>query len=217
MDAGFWHEKWEKGDIGFHEGKENPLLVAHFHELQLPVGSRVLLPLCGKSLDIVWLLARGYKVVGVELSEIAIKALFDAIGLEPVVVQVGTLLHYSARNIDVFVGDIFDLSSDFIGEVDAIYDRAALVALPAEVRVEYAAHLVKLTHAAPQLLISYEYDQSLLAGPPFSVVEGEIAQVYGREYRMRCVARQQLVGGLKGKVAAIEAVWRLDQFAVAHI
>jgi len=211
MEANFWHEKWEQGDIGFHQSQVNPLLVAHLDKLNLVEGARFFLPLCGKTLDIAWLLARGYRIVGVELSTLAIKELFTALDfLEPEIATIGTLTHYSAKNIDIFVGDIFDLSSKMLGAVDAIYDRAALVALPKEMRHRYTAHLVELTHKSPQLLISYEYEQNLMEGPPFSVSAEEIEQHYRNSYDLTLVVSTNVPGGLKGICAAKEHVWLLQ-------
>lgn len=209
MEADFWRQKWEKGDIAFHLSEVNSLLVAHFDKLNLPSGSRVFLPLCGKTRDFAWLLANGYRVVGAELSEIAISELFSELGVQPEIVRFGNLAHYSAPNIDIFVGDIFDVSAEVLGPVDAIYDRAALVALPASMRKQYSAHLINVTAVAPQLLITFEYDQSLMDGPPFSISEEEVAQHYGDAYQLISLDSQNVAGGLKGKVAATERVWLL--------
>lgn len=211
METSFWHQKWERGDIGFHENRENPLLVEHFEKLNLAVGSRVFLPLCGKTLDIAWLLACGYRVVGVELSTLAINELFKALGLEPEIVKVGAFVRYSTEDIDIFAGDIFAMIAECLGPVDAIYDRAALVALPAGTRAKYASHLMELTGATPQLLISYEYNQALMDGPPFSVCEGEIEQLYGPTYQLKWVERKNIEGGFKGKVASTETAWLLQK------
>ena len=134
MDRVFWHQKWESNDIAFHRSEANPLLVKYFNELSLAKGSRVFVPLCGKSLDIPWLLSHGYRVAGAELSKIAIEQLFDELGVTPEISRDGELDHYRANNIDLFVGDIFDVSDKMLGPVDAIYDRAALVALPEDMR-----------------------------------------------------------------------------------
>ena len=209
MEAGFWHQKWERGEIGFHESETNPLLIHHFDKLRTQAGGRVFLPLCGKTRDIAWLLAGGYRVAGAELSGIAIEQLFNELGVAPRITQAGTLAHYSASGIDIFVGDIFAVSAEDLGPVDAIYDRAALVALPAGVRERYASHLVDITGAAPQLLVTLEYDQHLLDGPPFSVDESEVRKHYGAAYQLQCVERNAVEGGLKGKVAAAESAWVL--------
>lgn len=210
MDTSFWLQKWEKNDIGFHRSEANPLLVDYFKELSLAKDSRVFVPLCGKTLDITWLLSNGYHVAGAELSEMAIEQLFRQIGVEPEISDIGDIKHYSATNIDIFVGDIFYLSGDMLGPVDAIYDRAALVALPDAMRHRYIAHLIKVTDKAPQLLVTYEYDQTLMAGPPFSVSNGEVNQHYGNSYDLTLLQSTNLPGGLKGKCAAQETVWLLS-------
>ncbi|MFC5475667.1 thiopurine S-methyltransferase [Paraherbaspirillum soli] len=209
MDTNFWHQKWEKNDIGFHQNDANPLLVNYFKTLSLAKGSRVFLPLCGKTLDIRWLLSNGYRVAGAELSKIAIEQLFAELGVAPKISGAGELEHYSAPNIDLFVGDIFDLSGKTLGVVDAIYDRAALVALPQTIRNRYTAHLMEITKKAPQLLIAYEYDQSLMEGPPFSISNEEVNQHYRDSYDLTLMASTDVAGGLKGKCAAQENVWLL--------
>jgi len=209
MDANFWHQRWEKNEIGFHEPEANPLLVRHFQALSLPKGRRVFVPLCGKTLDIAWLLSNGYRVAGAELSELAVQQLFQGLGVEPEITESGKLKHYSQAGLDVFVGDIFDLSSDALGPVDAVYDRAALVALPEPLRKRYAAHLTGLTKNVPQLLISYVYDQSVMNGPPFSVRDEEVKHLYQANYEVTLIASNDVPGGLKGKCAAKENVWLL--------
>ncbi|ASC73504.1 Thiopurine S-methyltransferase [Halomicronema hongdechloris C2206] len=210
MDARFWHQKWQRGDLGFHQPQANPLLVRHCHRLRLAPGSRILLPLCGMTLDISWLLAQGFRVAGVELSQVAVDELLNRLNLEPHITQVGSLRHHRVQDIDLFVGDIFEVSADWLGPVDAIYDRAALVALPDATRQRYASHLIRLTDTAPQLLITYEYDQSQMAGPPFSVPQPAIERLYGAAYQLQSLERQAVAGGFKGKVAAIEAAWLLQ-------
>ena len=111
MDKRFWLQKWEKNNIAFHRSDANPSLVNHFDQLALAKGSRIFVPLCGKTLDIAWLLAQGYRVVGAELAEMAIDQLFVELGVEPTVLDLGDVKHYSATGIDIFVGNIFDVSS----------------------------------------------------------------------------------------------------------
>ena len=209
MDASFWHQRWECNEIGFHQDEVNPLLMASFSKLNLAKGSRVFLPLCGKTNDIAWLLNAGFRVVGAELSEIAIKELFRDLGLEPEVSDIENLRRYSAKQIDVFVGDIFDVTTALIGEVDAVYDRAALVALPALLRVDYAKHVARLAGNAPQFLITFEYDQWLMDGPPFSISAKEVEQHYGMIYALQIAEERALEGGLKGKGPAKEIGWLL--------
>ena len=209
MHHDFWHQKWSKGEIGFHLSEANPLLVAYFSALGLEQGARVFLPLCGKTLDIAWLMADGYHVLGVELSPIATQDLFESLHLTPVTHQLGDVTHYSAPNIDIFVGDIFDVSPAMLGRVDAVYDRAALVALPNDMRLRYTTHLMALTCLAAQLLICYEYDQTLVAGPPFSITPQAVAQYYQENYALHLLATVDVSGGMKGRCSATEHVFLL--------
>ena len=211
MNANFWHQKWEQGDIGFHKTEANPLLIEHFEKLNLAKGSRVFLPLCGKSRDCEWLLTCGYRVVGAELSELAINELFKELGVTPEISKIGKLTRYSAKGIDMLVGDIFNVSAEYLGPIHAIYDRAALVALPAFIRQQYTSHLMNITNAAPQLLISYEYNQLLMDGPPFSVNANEVKQHYGATYHLKSVDIKNVAAGLKGKVASVETAWLLQK------
>lgn len=211
MDADFWHSRWESNNIGFHQGEVNALMVDNFHALSLDKNGRVFVPLCGKTRDIGWLLSQGHRVVGVELSRLAIEQLFADLGVEPKISPVGKLTHFRAANIDVFVGDIFDFTADTIGAVDAVYDRAALIALPANLRGRYAAHVVEITNTAPQLVVCLEYDQALMQGPPFSVDEKELERVYGKNYGLEQLASVAVDGGLKGKLPAQNTVWHLTR------
>ncbi|MGI0116010.1 thiopurine S-methyltransferase [Zooshikella sp. RANM57] len=167
MNPHYWLNRWQENEIAFHEAETNPGLTKYFKTLTLKQSSRVFVPLCGKTLDIAWLLANGYHITGIDLSEVAIKQLFITLGVQANIINLGKVTRYSAQNIDIFVGNIFDLSYELLGAVDGIYDRAALVALPKEMRQRYTAHLKTITNNAPQLLISYEYNQSLMEGPPF--------------------------------------------------
>jgi thiopurine S-methyltransferase len=212
MNSGFWLQKWEKNEIAFHKDETNPLLVKYFGGLSILKGSHVFVPLCGKTLDISWLLSEGYRITGVELIEIAVEQLFAELGVEPNISRVGKISLYRAEDIDIFVGNIFDVSAKILGFVDAIYDRAALVALPQEVRTQYTAHLIEITNKAPQLLVTCEYDQTLMAGPPFSISEEEVNQHYSHSYDVSLLASTDVSGGLKGICAAKENVWLLQKY-----
>lgn len=211
MDKPFWHQRWESNDIAFHERRANPLLVKHFQVLSLAKGSRIFLPLCGKTQDIPWLLDNGYRVAGAELSKIAVEQLFFELGAEPSISKQGEMTHYRTANLDIFLGDIFDLSCPMLGRVDAVYDRAALVALPEEMRNRYTAHLMEISDKAPQLLICYEYDPIQMEGPPFSINNQEIYHHYERDYRLTLLENTSVPGGLKGKCPAKENTWLLQK------
>jgi len=211
MEAEFWLKKWEKNEIGFHMSEANPLLIKYLDKLKLEKSSRVFIPLCGKTLDIAWLVSKGFSVVGAELSTQAIKQLFSELGLTPQISQVAKLQLYQAKNLNIFVGDIFDLTAEMLGSVAAIYDRAALVALPESMRISYASHLRQITHSAPQLLITFTYDQTLKNGPPFSISQAEIEQHYSTYYQIEQLETIKVQGGLKGNVEANEVVWFLNK------
>ncbi len=210
MEPDFWHARWQDNRIAFHEGEPNALLVAHFSALGVPAGGRILVPLCGKSHDMHWLCGQGCRVVGVELSRLAVEQFFDERGVTPAISAVGRLERFEAGCVTLFVGDIFDLDRETLGSVDAVYDRAALVALPAPLRERYAAHLIALTATARQLLVTFEYDQARQAGPPFSVWAAEVHELYSAAYRLDCIEAREVPGGLKGLCPAQESVWSLQ-------
>ncbi|MBS9478444.1 thiopurine S-methyltransferase [Ancylobacter radicis] len=210
MDEEFWHGKWQGNQIAFHESEPNALLRKHFAALDVAPGGRVFVPLCGKSHDVGWLLAQGHPVVGAELSRLAIEQLFAGLGLTPTITTLGTLERFEAEKLIVYVGNIFDLDAATLGPVAAVYDRAALVALPAAMRDRYAAHLIHLTHAAPQILITFEYDPSLAIGPPFSVDAHEVRRHYGTAYRLAEAAREETKGGVKGHPSH-DCVWLMHR------
>lgn len=209
MEEAFWQEKWARNEIGFHEAGTNPLLLRHFPALHLAPDARVFVPLCGKTRDIHWLRANGYRVAGAELSTLAVRQLFAEMGVEPRISAAGALQRFEADGLSIHAGNIFDLGRDVLGGVDAIYDRAALVALPDAMRARYAEHLMAMTGTAKQLLVCLDYDQSLMAGPPFSIDEAEIRRHYDAVYRITCLERREVEGGLKG-FPAHERAWLLE-------
>ena len=208
MDEQFWKERWKNNEIAFHQSDANTRLVENFAALKLEPNSRVLVPLCGKTLDIGWLLSKGFSVAGVELVQTAVDQLFTELGVAPEVTKVDDLLHYQSQNVDIFVGDIFDVSAEILGKIDAIYDRAALVALPESMRENYATHLTEITNNAAQLLICFEYDQNLMDGPPFSINEETVQKYYGSNYELKLLESGSFAGGLKGN-SVIENSWLL--------
>lgn len=206
MEPDFWHQRWADNNIAFHADEVNPALIRHLDTLSVEKGGRVFVPLCGKTLDIGWLLEQGYQVAGAELSPTAIDQLFAQLRMQPAVTSVEDVTHYAGKGIDVYVGDIFHLTAELIGPVNAIYDRAALVALPAEMRRRYAAHLINITGRAPQLIVSFEYDQAQMEGPPFSVTREELHRLYAGHYSIRLLQETDIPGGMKGVCPATEVV-----------
>lgn len=209
MEHNFWIERWQSNEIGFHQNQANALLVKYIDKLELAQDSRIFIPLCGKTLDIAWLLAQGYRVVGCELVEMAVEQLFAELGVEPRITQLEKLKLYQAENLDIFVGDIFDMSAEMVGSIDAIYDRAALIALPQSMREDYSRHLMTISQQAPQLLITLSYDQTLLPGPPFSLSHEEVRSHYQQHYDVKNLEATFLPTGLKGQHPCEESVWLL--------
>ena len=206
-----WLQRWENKEIGFNQNEVNNYLVKYFEQLNLKDGSRVLVPLCGKTIDISWLLSKGFNVVGIELSERAVIELFEELGLSANISQVGELILYSTEHLKVFVGDIFKVSSKMLGEIDAIYDRAALVALTKDLRIDYATQLRTISNNAPQLLLCFEYEQSLMNRSPYSIEALEVKKHYDAYYELELLAREAIVGGFKGKIPACDVVWLLKE------
>jgi len=207
MERDFWHQRWQEGRTGFHEGRVNPMLAKYLDRLVPAPGARIFVPLCGKTVDIGWLHDQGYRPVGAELSGIAIGELFAELGLTPEITTAGPLKRHTADGIEVFEGDIFDLTAAVLGPVDAVFDRAALIALPESMRGDYAAHVTAITARARQLMVTFDYDQAALAGPPFSVTGAEVAKLYGAEYEIERLDAREVPGGLKGVCPAQAETW----------
>lgn len=175
MHAEFWQARWARSEIGFHLPEVNPYLQRYWPVLGLPEGARVLVPLCGKSLDLAWLAGQGYQVVGVELAQRAVEDFFTEHGLQPQVSDVGAFRHYQAGNLEIYCGDFFALSAQQLDGCAALYDRAALIALPADMRTRYVAHLSQVLPSGCQgLLVTLDYDQEQMPGPPFAVGDDEV-------------------------------------------
>ncbi|MGO2476872.1 MAG: thiopurine S-methyltransferase, partial [Pseudoalteromonas sp.] len=176
----------------------------------LQQGDTVFVPLCGKTFDIHFLLKSGIKVIGAELSEIAISQLFSELQLSPTITEHGELKCYSANNLIVWVGNIFDISKELLGPISAVYDRAALVALPSLMRERYSQHVINLSQNAPQLLLVFQYQQREMAGPPFSIETSEIHQHYAAYYQLNLLCEEPVEGGLKGQVSASNVIWHFS-------
>lgn len=215
MNHEFWHQKWQKNQIGFHETEVNAHLKQQISSLVPAADARVFVPLCGKSNDLGWLADQGYHVLGCELSQMAVEAFFDERDMTPEVTQNGPLQRYAVDRIEIFAGDIFELQAEALGRVDAIFDRAALVALPEDTRRAYARHLAQITATAPQLLISFDYDTSRMQGPPFSVTGDEIHRLYDSQYQAQQVSDAVLTGPMAERCDARETVWTLTAPASA--
>ncbi len=188
MQAEFWLERWEQNQIGFHEQEINSHLQNYWGKLNLPKKSKIFVPLCGKSSDMLWLLAQGYEVLGVELSPLAAQVFFAENQLDAKVSDCGAFQHWEMKGLSIYQGDFFALTSEDLVGCNAIYDRASLIALPAEMRQKYAKHLKQIAPSLTDtLLITLEYDQTEMQGPPFSVSEQEVDSLFGEACAIECL------------------------------
>ncbi|MBT2341475.1 MULTISPECIES: thiopurine S-methyltransferase [Pseudomonas] len=194
MEPEFWHKRWSSNQIGFHLPEVNPYLKHFWPLLGVSQGSRVLVPLCGKSLDLLWLAHQGYAVAGVELSEKAASDFFLEHQLQPSVSEEGAFKVFRAGDIEIRCGDFFALSSDDVADCAALYDRAALIALPGSMRERYAAHLQAILPECAGLLITLDYDQAQMPGPPFSVGDEEVQRLLGNVWQLEILQEQDVLG-----------------------
>lgn len=220
MEAEFWHDRWRENRIGFHLEAVNPLLHRHWPSMELPATARVLVPLCGKSVDLAWLRERGHDVVGIELSPLAVEAFFAEHGLTPRREPAGALERWHAPGITLYCGDFFALDTNLLGRVDALYDRAALIALPPNMRPRYMAHLAALAPpGSTGLLVTFDYEQSRMAGPPFAVSAREARELAAQRWELTPLGEVQDALATNPRFAEAglsrleEQAWRLDRLA----
>ena len=212
MQPEFWHQRWREGRIGFHQDQPTPLLLEHWPSLGVAPGAKVFVPLAGKSLDLAWFASRGHRVLGVELSQLAIEQFFAEHGLRPVRRTSPYGTHFEAGNIELVCGDAFGLDAGVLAGCDAVYDRAALIALPPELRQRYARQLYACLPAGCRgLLVTLEYPQHEKQGPPFSVAETEVRALYGQDWDVALLERRDILARQPGFVA--EGVTALDTAA----
>lgn len=179
MEADFWLKKWRDDQIGFHLDEQHPYLLKYWNNLGLEGSGRVLVPLCGKSNDMLWLRAQGHELLGIEFSPIAIDSFCKQVGGDFIADEVGVLDRYTGQGYSLLVGDYFALDSDIVGAVAGVYDRGSLIALPKTMRADYVELQRDLLPIGAQiLLITIEYDQSEMSGPPFSIDEYAVNSLY---------------------------------------
>jgi thiopurine S-methyltransferase len=194
LKSEFWHDRWKKGQTGFHNAEVNARLIEYWSELGTPQNAPVFVPLCGKSLDLNWLKERGHPVVGVELSPIAVDDFFTDSEISPTRSPSGPLELYSADHFEIYRGDFFDLGPAEVASTRACYDRGSIVALPPELRVRYAEHLTKiLPREMTILLLIVEYDQSKMSGPPHSVPPEEIERLFSPAFEIKTLSSSDWV------------------------
>lgn len=194
MEPNFWLQRWRENQIGFHQKRTTPLLERYWRALDLPRGSRVFVPLAGKSLDLLWLAAQGHRVLGVELSALAVEQFFADNGLTPAMRESQYGRHHVAGAIELIHGDAFALDEAALADCGGVYDRAALVALPPAMRARYVGELyARLPPGCRGLLITLEYPQHEKKGPPFSVEEAEVRGLYEPRWDVERLDRRDVL------------------------
>jgi len=194
LQPDFWHERWRAGQIGFHQSAVDKHLTRHWPDLGTLEQGRVFVPLCGKSLDLLWLRERGHSVVGVELSAVALESFCMEHGIPARRRTIAGFEVYEAPNLQLYCGDFFTLTSELLGSVSAVYDRAALISWKPERQAAYVEHITALTSPDTQtLLITLEYPQSQMKGPPFSVSADDVARLYARKHSIEELSRQNIL------------------------
>jgi thiopurine S-methyltransferase len=217
VDNQHWLDRWQENRIGFHEGEVNRHLQNQLPRFGLAPGSCVFMPLCGKAHDIAWIAQQGYEVIGIELSSIAIEAFFDEQELEYQRFDSDRFGVYEARNITLLQGDFFDLRNDDLGACQLVYDRAALIAMSPTNRPRYYEHMLSIIPVVgSMLLITLEYDQSEMEGPPFAVLSEEIYRYYEKHFSITLLQSEDIIDERPrwreaGLSTLSELVFRLDR------
>lgn len=194
MDAEFWLERWQANDIGFHRDVFNTNLLEHWPSLELDTGTDIFVPLCGKSRDMLWLASRGHRIIGVELSALAIEQFFAENQLIPKRKAAANHQIYSAGAFEIWCGDIFNLPAEALSGIAAVYDRASLIALPPDMQTRYAGFMrASLRATTPTLLLTLTYDQSKMKGPPFSIPVENVRDLYSAGFEIEERAHKQVI------------------------
>ncbi len=194
MKHDYWLDRWQHEEIGFHQNEINPYLCQYWQALNLTPGSEVFVPLCGKSRDMHWLSEQGHAVLGVELSTIAAQAFFKEGGRTPQHFTNKRFSRYKENNISILCGDFFDLDKNDLAKASAVYDRASLVALPPEMRERYVRHLLHILPPVTQiLLVTFDYPQTEMSGPPFAVSPSEVEALYHKHAAIRLLAQENVL------------------------
>lgn len=181
----FWLQRWREGNIGWHHKEINPHLLSFWHTLGMGQGSRVFVPLCGKSRDMIWLAQQGHSVVGAEISEIAVRAFFSEQDIIAKRSNLGPFQVFQKEPYSLLCGDLFQLKSHHVKQVDAVYDRASLVALDAIQRKKYSKLLAEiLPSGCSVLLVSMDYPQKEMSGPPYAVTDDEVQELFSDNFEV---------------------------------
>jgi thiopurine S-methyltransferase len=212
-----WLIRWQKNQIGFHDIEINSHLKRYISDSDLKSGDTIFLPLCGKSADITWLAEQGFQVVGVELSASAIESYFSEQGLSYEQFESGPFIARISGNIRLLEGSFFDLQREDLGDCRLVYDRASLIALDESLRTRYAQWMQTIMgDKADMLLITLDYDQSEMNGPPFAVSTDEVTRYYGQAFQVEPMLQTEIVDEsprwrAKGLSSLVESVYQLGQ------
>ncbi len=202
MNPEFWQQRWDAGQIGFHQSVPTTLLQKHWHALGVPAGANVFVPLAGKSLDMLWLAAQGHRVLGVELTQTAVVQFFAEHALNPQVHESRYGIHHVAGAIEIIRGNVFDLDAAALADCRGVFDRAAIIALPTPLRARYASELYsRLPQGCRGLIITLEYPQDEREGPPFSVPEAEVRALLQPQWTVDLLERRPIPQDHPGHVA----------------
>ena len=194
MNREFWQARWDEGRIGFHQDEVNPYLQRYWRKLDVAPGATVFVPLCGKSRDMLWLRGRGYSVIGVEVVPRAVEAFFAENHLPATQQRRGPFTLWESEGIKILQGDFFELAANDVAGIAAVYDRASLIALPPPLRQRYAAHLRAILPGKMNvLLVTMDYPQTEMDGPPFAVTEQEVAALYQDHFKIEQVCSEDIL------------------------
>jgi thiopurine S-methyltransferase len=194
VQADFWLSRWRNAQIGFHQAAPDKHLTAYWPRLRLPRDSQVFVPLCGKSLDLLWLKHQGHSVVGVELSPIALENFCTENGITTRRRVLTGFDVYEADRLALYCGDFFKLTPSMLGSVRAVYDRAALISWEPPLRSRYVRHLASLMPPDSQvLLVSLEFPEHEMSGPPFSVTRTFIDELYARYFSVELLGNHEIL------------------------
>ncbi|MGV8943362.1 thiopurine S-methyltransferase [Thermomonas sp.] len=207
MQPDFWHQRWADNQIGFHQSAPTTLLLKHWPSLGVPAGATIFVPLCGKSLDMAWLASQGYQVLGVELSQLAVEQFFAEYDLTPERHASHAGTHYRAGGIEIICGDAFGMDAHVLAKCSAVFDRAAMIALPPPMRVRYADEVyARLPSGCRGLLITLEYPQAEREGPPFAISEAEVRERYATSWDVELLERRPIQPDHPGYVSGVSTL-----------
>jgi len=225
MKPEFWQDRWLRGETGFHQGDVNPYLAYYYGSKGPDVEHRsdlkVFVPLCGKSIDMNWLVQNGYQVVAAECSSIAVQDFFIEQNLPYNTIESQTHpehIRYKSESISIYLGDYFALQKDNLDEITDIFDRASLIALPQDMRKKYVQKITELQNSGTRtLLITLTYPQHEMQGPPFSVSEEEVHDLYIKDYRIEKLCAKDILPletrfQEKGLTSLIETAYKLTRY-----